>query len=195
MRDKIENDTLDRQLDAALAKYATVEPRAGLEGRILANLGAQRETSGAKGWWRWASVGAVALLMLVLGVALLRRTERAAIVTTGDHVVKQSQEIQTGRSPVGPALPAKPAASVRTGKARPPHHARPVVASSPRMPEFPSPAPLTEQEKILAQYVAKYPEHAALIAEARTEELHRDEEEMAEPMISDDSSEKETDNR
>ena len=69
------------------------------------------------------------------------------------------------------------------------------MASSPRMPEFPSPAPLTEQEKILAQYVAKYPEHAALIAEARTEELHRDEEEMAEPMISDDSSEKETDNR
>ncbi len=195
MRDKIENDTLDRQLDAALAKYATVEPRAGLEGRILANLGAQRATSGAKGWWRWASVGAVALLMLVLGVALLRRTERAAIVTTGDHVVQQSQEIQTAHSLIGPALPAKPVASVRTGKARPPHHTTPVVATAARMPEFPSPAPLTEQEKILAQYVAKYPEHAALIAEARTEELHRDEEEMAEPMISDESSEKETDNR
>jgi hypothetical protein len=45
--------------------------------------------------------------------------------------------------------------------------------------QFPSPQPLSEQEKILANYVAKYPEHAALIAEARMEALRRDEEERA----------------
>jgi hypothetical protein len=31
-------DEFDRMLDAALAKYAAVEPRTGLEERVLANL-------------------------------------------------------------------------------------------------------------------------------------------------------------
>ena len=33
---------------------------------------------------------------------------------------------------------------------------------------------MSEQEKILASYVAQYPEHAALIAEARSEALRKD---------------------
>jgi hypothetical protein len=35
-------DDLDRLLDAALAKYAQVEPRSGLENRVLATLHAER---------------------------------------------------------------------------------------------------------------------------------------------------------
>jgi hypothetical protein len=38
---------------------------------------------------------------------------------------------------------------------------------------------LSEQEKILESYVANYPEHAALIAQAREDALRRD---MAEEM-------------
>jgi hypothetical protein len=38
---------------------------------------------------------------------------------------------------------------------------------------------LSEQEEILASYVVKYPEHAALIAQARAETLRRDSEEEA----------------
>ncbi len=40
MADKT-HDELDRMLDAALAKYAAAEPRAGLEARVLANLRAR----------------------------------------------------------------------------------------------------------------------------------------------------------
>ena len=36
------NQMTDRLLDAALARYSDTEPRDGLEGRILANLGALR---------------------------------------------------------------------------------------------------------------------------------------------------------
>ena len=44
-----ERDPLDRDLDAALAKYAAVEPRAGLEDRVLANLRAERgQRSGSR---------------------------------------------------------------------------------------------------------------------------------------------------
>ena len=35
-------DEFDRMLDAALAKYAAVEPRTGLEERVLANLRAEQ---------------------------------------------------------------------------------------------------------------------------------------------------------
>jgi len=56
-----------------------------------------------------------------------------------------------------------------------------VVASTPKLEQFPSPQPLSEQEQILMSYVAKYPEKAALIAQARAEALQRDrEEELAE---------------
>jgi hypothetical protein len=44
---------------------------------------------------------------------------------------------------------------------------------------FPSPRPLSEQEKILQDYVARYPGHAALIAQARAEALRQD---LAEEM-------------
>ena len=41
-----------------------------------------------------------------------------------------------------------------------------VAAGSPKLDQFPSPQPLSEQEKILTNYVAQYPEHAVLIARA-----------------------------
>jgi hypothetical protein len=48
----------------------------------------------------------------------------------------------------------------------------------PKLDQFPSPRPLTEQEKILQSYVAENPEKAVLIARARSEALQRDLEEM-----------------
>ena len=55
------------------------------------------------------------------------------------------------------------------------------LAATPKLDQFPSPQPLSEQEQILMSYVAKYPEKAALIAQARAEALQRDrEEELAE---------------
>ncbi len=56
-----------------------------------------------------------------------------------------------------------------------------VAAASPKLDQFPSPQPLSEQEKILTNYVAQYPEHAVLIARARSEDLRRDAEEELRP--------------
>jgi len=53
------------------------------------------------------------------------------------------------------------------------------VASSAKLDVFPSPLPLSEQEKILAIYVAQYPEHAALVAEARMDALRQEDEERS----------------
>jgi hypothetical protein len=53
------------------------------------------------------------------------------------------------------------------------------AAVQPKLDQFPSPRPLSEQEQILVNYVAKYPETAALIAQARTEEREKEREEEA----------------
>jgi hypothetical protein len=51
------------------------------------------------------------------------------------------------------------------------------VASEPKLDVFPSPLPLSEQEKLLAIYVGQDPEHAALVAQARMADLRHEAEE------------------
>jgi hypothetical protein len=53
------------------------------------------------------------------------------------------------------------------------------VGRTPKLAQFPSPRPLSEQEKILMSYVAQYPQTAALVAQDRAEALERDLEEEA----------------
>jgi hypothetical protein len=177
-------DELDRVLDAALAKYATVEPREGLADRVLANLRAGWAPVPDPRWWRssvMAAVAAVAAVVIVAvtlswksaspshpGVAnhssttLQAPRNRPPIVSNGDR---------NGVRPPGPGPGRKVTA----------HRTRTQVATagrpglgSPKLDQFPSPRPLSEQETILANYVSRYPEHAALIARARTEALRRD---------------------
>jgi hypothetical protein len=49
-----------------------------------------------------------------------------------------------------------------------------VAKALPKLDQFPSPQPLSEQEKLLASYVAAYPKQAALLAKLRTAELERE---------------------
>jgi hypothetical protein len=51
-----------------------------------------------------------------------------------------------------------------------------VVAAVPKLDQFPSPRPLSEQEQILATYVAQFHDEAVLIARARKEAMERDRE-------------------
>jgi hypothetical protein len=172
------NDTLDRDLDGALAKYTAVEPRAGLNERILANLRAQQERILGISWWRWTTVLAA---VVVVAAALAWRWSRPSppAVTNHPSISTPAQAPTTQLASGGESTivrPAKPAA-IRTGDS---HRVRPVVevAAQPKLDQFPSPEPLSEQEQILQHYVAQYPDHAVLIARARTEELRRDAEEM-----------------
>jgi hypothetical protein len=56
-----------------------------------------------------------------------------------------------------------------------------LITSAPKSEQFPSPQPLSEQEKLLASYVERFPEHAVLVARAQAQLEQRDhEEEMRE---------------
>lgn len=178
-----DGDVLDRELDAALAQYA-VEPRPGLGERVLANLSAERKQRSAHSWWRWGAVAAIAALLMVTSTVLWRSGESwkrslrlQALNSKQDNAASATLATASGgidQTPLThPALSRKQAVRDRR------RSAAVVKASGPRLDEFPSPQPLSEQERILERYVARYPEQAALVAQARAEALRKD---LAEEM-------------
>ena len=50
------------------------------------------------------------------------------------------------------------------------------VAASPKLDHFPSQQPLSEQEKMLLDYVNRFPEEAAIIAQAQSAFAQREQE-------------------
>jgi hypothetical protein len=170
-------DALDRELDAALAQYGAVEPRAGLEQRVLTNLQAEREKMAARTRWRWpATVALAAAVTIVVGASLVWRSAKTPPLVSVDHPPTRVQSGgQDGPVLAGDGRNLPPLnSSARRKQTNRDRRRRPAVAAGPKLEQFPSPQPMSEQEKILASYVAQYPEHAALIAEARTEALRKD---------------------
>jgi hypothetical protein len=170
-------DALDLELDAALAQYGAVEPRAGLEQRVLTNLQAEREKMAARTWWRWpATVALAAAVTIVVGASLVWRSAKTPPLVSVD---RPTTRVQSGGHD-GPVLAGDVRnlpplnSSARRKQTYRDRRRQPTVAAGPKLEQFPSPQPMSEQEKILASYVAQYPEHAALIAEARTEALRKD---------------------
>jgi hypothetical protein len=166
-------DEVDRMLDAALMQYGSVEPREGLEDRVLAQLRSQSLNSPSRTWWRWG-IGAavVAALAMVLAVTWRPHPQSRDTVT-------QPSAVSTPRIDEHPALHEDRASEQRTAaqtrhrrlRVAPAAH---VVNVYPKLDQFPSPQPLSEQEKLLASYVEVYPKQAAVLARLRTEELERE---------------------
>ena len=170
-------DEFDRMLDAALRKYAAVEPRIGLEERVLANLLAEQARVPDHAWWRWSAIAAVAAV-IVVAMALSLRSDKPSHPVVANHPATPIQapkergtEIlsiahRSGTRPARPTTTPKPAM-----RPSPPEVA---MARAPKLEQFPSPQPLSEQEKLLQSYVAENPGQAVLLARARTEALRQD---------------------
>lgn len=167
-----ERDDLDRTLDAALSKYASVEPRGGLEERILANLRVASTRGAQRAWWNWGfAVLAAAFLIVAAVVWQWNKASQPPIVV---------HRPPANAAPIAPRMANRdisPPPQKRGHKTISPRLQPEIAAASPKLDVFPSPLPLSEQEKILASYVAGYPEHAALVAEARMDALRQEAEE------------------
>lgn len=152
---------IDRWLDEALANYADVEPRAGLENRTLARLASERR--GTMRWWALAmSVAAMAVLVL------LWLHPRMEIVPAPD--VRWTAELAP-RVPIQRTPSERPRASLGRYWHR----------TEAKRERFPSPAPLTDQEKMLARFVQDFPQRASLMAQVQTDLYKQDQKEMARP--------------
>jgi hypothetical protein len=156
-------DDAERELDAALARYAAAEPREGLEQRVLANLRAQGARTAQFEWRRWGAVGfAVAGFA---GLAIWAGARHSAVVNVKPVVVKH-EAAETGGS-VSAAL-AKNESNL--GRIQEHSHSSLVAKGAEKR--------RTEQEKLLVQFVEQDPEGAALFAEVRAKELQRASDEM-----------------
>lgn len=160
-------DDLDRVLDSALAMYATIKSRPGLEERILANLPAEHSAA-RRTWWVWALVGALALLIVVLALRSSRAVPpEVAKQRPAPEVAKPVADRNLG----GSTQPIRQVRRNQAAKWQP-------LPANPKLDQFPSPQPLSQQEQILAMYINQNPEYAALIAEARMETLRQQEAEQ-----------------
>jgi hypothetical protein len=146
MPDERDDKFLDELLDASLRHYSDAVPREGLEGRVLARLRSARAAE-SRPMWVWAlTAGVAAIIVLIAGIAI-RKPVPVRPAVTSQHASEPQRMVEI--SPAGPAV------ALRTVPAR--HRSRPAKRRA-QLPEahwpaqFPTPTPLSEQEKLLLAY-------------------------------------------
>jgi len=182
----LDDDARNRELKAALAKFVAVEPRAGLEQRVLASLRAEMRHPPKGLWSRWPTAAAIMALAVVTVTVVWRpalQTHHVAVYRSPGTAskVRRLEPPAENRGASNPISAGQ--AEVRTREVRRRNNPRilsrlaTVAASAPKLDRFPSPRPLSEQEKILQTYLSGSPQDAVLVARAWAEAQRRDAEE------------------
>ncbi len=164
-----ERDTLDLILDAALAKYAAVEPRAGLEQRILAHLRAESARLPHRSWWQWSAAVAVALLLAFVLVLAWRSNRAARLAVHHPPAPVEIVQPSPTQFPVNGDIHATTALRQTHKAARHHVHQPSAIADGPKLDQFPSPEPLTKEELALVRYIRQFPSDAVMVASAQAE--------------------------
>lgn len=152
----------DQFLDAALKQYSAAEPRPGLEDRILTNLAATaspRRSVFAMPGFAWAAAAAFALLLIAFGIWHSRRPAEVAHTPAQPAVAAQL--------PLAPALPAAMPPPVTTKRRHKIPAQELALREPPRLDQFPSPEPLSDQERLLLTYLRTTPREEVLVAVAQ----------------------------
>jgi hypothetical protein len=148
----------DHLLDRVLARYAG-EPLAGLENRTLSRIRAQQEAA-AQGFFSWrslvpyiaavAAAGATVAASLAIGIHI---GQHRANVAWQQRIANSSASNAVGKSGAVNVLPTSAVTAANTSpRIRRAHRGAAAVQSSSRhAAQFPSPAPLTAQERALAR--------------------------------------------
>ena len=136
---------LDRILDDALNAYCDVEPRLGFEARVL------RHARSARSRRRWLLLLIPAAVAFLIAVAVVMRPvpPPARVVVAGAHTMST------------PAPLEPPITSVRVHKVR----SVSTRKALPRKNEFPTPSPLTPEERALMILASRSPREAQLLAD------------------------------
>ena len=141
MDDK-EKRFVDELLGASLRHYASAEPRPGLEGRVLAGVRSRQQAARRRATWAWAIGSAAGAAMVVFFVVHRPRHHTPAFSAAAKALVNvAAPTVAKIAPPARPTVPRRPQRS----DARPKGDTRPQ--------QFPTPRPLSEQEKLLLAYV------------------------------------------
>jgi len=170
MADQEKDKRVDEMLDSLLANYSSAEPRPGLETRILANLQGAAGNESPAGWWNfkwiWAGMVAAAIVM-------------AAVLINGRHRIEPPTHVIVKTSPAIPQPEIQAHAPIARQETARVHRHKPLtvptaqrnatLALTKRPAVFPTPTPLSEQEKLLLSYLAGTPREE-VIAESHPDE-------------------------
>src|SRR5438045_7946505 len=138
---------VDHWLDEGLRQYVQIAPSEGLENRVLANLRTQPHTSVY--YWRWMPVFAGMIVVASLAIFWPRQAQpvikTAEVLPQPVHVITPAPRIAQKNRSNSPRHVAVKSAQASTN----------VVA--PKLDQFPSPRPLSQQEKFLLAYCLQVP--------------------------------------
>jgi len=189
-KDKQMETRIDEMLDSLLANYSSAEPRPGLETRILANLklenhrDAKSREAGRSWWglkWMWAAAAVAALIVggvLISGKRHVAPPTHTVVQTVQPAVqqrviphpgVKQPAVQEPSVQSSVPAVGVTPAVRHRDKTLAPEPQQNATLALNQRPPVFPTPTPLSEQERLLLQYYSRTPREE-VIAQSHPDE-------------------------
>jgi hypothetical protein len=140
----------------------------GLENCILANLAMQKASVADHRRW-WLAVGTAAAMAVVIAVWLgsganNRSKSLGNFAYNATSTTQPKSEVNT--QPVAKQTTAKAGVQRRLR----PRHARTVeLDESPKLSQFPSPQPLSEQEQMLTRYVREFPQEAVIVAKTQAQ--------------------------
>ena len=176
MADQEKDKRMDEMLDSMLANYSSAEPRPGLETRILASLRDPEQRKPARPSWMFRGLWAAAAVAAAIIVA-------AVFIAGRQHVKQPPVVVRTTPTPVQPQAPQPSLPEVVT--VNPEHHRR-KAAVTPRVEStrlenaslpldrrpaiFPTPMPLSEQEKLMFTYLANTPKEEVVAQIQRTDQ-------------------------
>lgn len=163
-------EQLNGWLDAALERYSRAEPHPALESRILANVRVGRERSARR--WMWGtSLGlAAAGLLVALAFGLVQHKDHGPVVSK--LVPRKSDPLsavatnESAKGAKNSRLPANLTAKSnvtaarsfpRNGERQASVIAMPEEVKGPRLGQFPSSRPDSEQARLLAAYLRNAP--------------------------------------
>jgi hypothetical protein len=162
-----EKQFVDRWLDAAMKEYGNVEADSALEHQVLRCLHAAPSLGRSLSWQlRLVFATSAAVVLVIAGVIIGKPhfgTQKTAHHTSRNPIV-------TATIAIIPKTSLQPSTNTSKNAPRKIHHHAASEARAQAWPaQFPTPRPLTEQEKLLAEYVRERPQEAKLIVRAQEE--------------------------
>jgi hypothetical protein len=161
-----DKDHWDEWLNRTLQQYGDAEPRPALETRIMASLANERSRVSAGWWWGLAFAGCLTTI-LALWLAHLDVLQLKRPIALNHR--PETMHVGPVQEPHRRSKQAESGGGFSTTHKRTNHVIARNTNVSPRLEQFPSQRPLSEQERLLKQYVEQFPDEAMVAAKAQAE--------------------------